>query len=356
MNKKIKIGNSFIGEKYPTYFIADIASNHDGSLNKAIELIHMAAEAGANAAKFQNFYASTLVSDYGFRKLKKISSHQTAWRDSVYKTYQKNETNLKWTLKLVEACKKYKVDYFTATYDTESIKYLNKYVPAWKIGSGDITWHEHILKMAKTRKPIILASGASSLNDVKKIINKIKKINNKLFLMQCNTNYSGSENNFNYINLKVLNTYKRIFPNIILGLSDHTIGHETVLGAIALGARIIEKHFTDNNNNSGPDHKFSMNPLSWKEMILKSRNLERALGDGEKKIEDNEKVTVILQRRSIRVNRNIKKNEIISKKDLLFLRPCPRDALPCYDYHKILKKKIKVNIKKNEYIKKKITT
>ncbi len=350
---KIKIGNKIISEKKPTYFVADIASNHDGSLNKAKELIHMAAESGADAAKFQNFYASTLVSDYGFKNLKKTFSHQNKWKKSVYDTYKENEVSLRWTEDLAKTCKRFKIEYFTASYDMTINSYINKFVNAWKIGSGDITWHEHILKISKTKKPILIASGASNFYEVKKIIKKVQKNNKKIILMQCNTNYTNQFKNFNFINLNVLKLYKKKFPGIILGLSDHTKGHETVLGAISLGARVIEKHFTDSNLRNGPDHKFSMNPKNWRAMVNSARILELALGTENKKIEKNEKDTVILQRRSIRVKRDLKKNQILKKKDCEYLRPCPNDALPVYEIDKILNKKLKFDIKKNQYIKKK---
>ncbi len=349
---KIKIGTKLISENNPTYFIADIASNHDGSLKRAKKLIKLAADCGADAAKFQNFYAKTLVSNYGFEKLINVRSHQSHWNDSVYKIYEKNELPLEWTIQLKEECKKNNIDYFTAPYDSKIISYLNKHLNVWKIGSGDITWHENILRIAKTKKPLIIATGASTLEDVKKIYKKVIKINTNLCIMQCNTNYTGSQTNFKYINLNVLKQYKKKFPKAVLGLSDHTEGHETVLGAIALGARVIEKHFTDNNQRIGPDHKFSMNPNSWKLMIKLSRNLEASLGSDIKKIEDNEKETVILQRRAIRFNKDIAKNEIIKKEDLSVLRPCPIDALPIYDINKIIGKKSNKNFKKGEYIKK----
>lgn len=350
---KIKIGDKIISETSKTYFIADIASNHDGSLTKAKELIHMASESGADAAKFQNFYASTLVSDYGFKSLQKTSSHQNKWKKSVYDTYKENEVSLKWTEDLAKTCKKFKIEYFTASYDMSINSYINKFVNAWKIGSGDITWHDHILKISRTNKPIIIASGASNFFEVKKIINKVKKVNKKIVLMQCNTNYTNQYNNYNFINLNVLKLYKKKFPGILLGLSDHTQGHETVLGAISLGARVIEKHFTDSNAKNGPDHKFSMNPKTWRNMVDSARILELSLGHQRKKIEENEKDTVMLQRRSIRVKKDLKKNHILKKSDCEFLRPCPNDALPVYEINKIINKKLKFNIKKNEYIKKK---
>jgi len=112
-----------------------------------------------------------------------------------------------------------------------------------------------------------MATGASKIEDVKRAMTVLQKINNKIVLMQCNTNYTGNRDNFKYINLNVLKTYKQLFPDVVLGLSDHTLGHATVLGAVTLGARIIEKHFTDDNNREGPDHKFAMNPARWKEMV-----------------------------------------------------------------------------------------
>jgi len=348
---KFKIGKKFISDNSPAYFIADIASNHDGSLTKAKELIHMAAENGADAAKFQNFFAATLVSDYGFKKLRNIKSHQSFWSDSAFNIYKKNEVPLKWTESLFNTCKKYNIEYLTAPYDSEVIPYLNKFLCAWKIGSGDITWHDNVIKMAQTKKPVIISTGASNLSEIKKIYKKIIKVNKKICLMQCNTNYSADKSNFKYINLNVLKSFKLSFKNVILGLSDHTLDCETVLGAVALGARIIEKHFTDNNNNIGPDHKFSMNPRTWREMIDRTRNLEDSMGDGVKKLEKNEINTVILQRRCIRINKNLIKGHILKKNDLDFLRPCPKDAIPPYEYEKIINKKINKDLSEGEYLK-----
>ena len=347
---KIKINNSLISKNTKTYFIADIAANHDGSIERAKRLIRLAAKAGANAAKFQNFLAETIVSDYGFKKLKTNNTHQSKWKKNVFDVYKDAELPLKWTKALKKTCKENGIDYFTAPYDMSIIEYLNKHVSAWKIGSGDLTWHDSIIKIAKTKKPIILATGASTEKEVEMIIKKISKINNKIILMQCNTNYTASDDNFKFINLEVLNFYKKKYPNVILGLSDHTLGSETVLGAVALGVRVVEKHFTDSNNRSGPDHLFSMNPKTWKEMVLSCRKLESSLGDGRKKIEKNELQSAIVQRRAIRANRFIKKGEIIKKKDLTYLRPWPKNALSPYEFKKIVNKKAKKDISYHEVV------
>tara|TARA_B100001057_G_scaffold446114_1_gene484372 strand:+ start:3757 stop:4818 length:1062 start_codon:yes stop_codon:yes gene_type:complete len=345
----MKIKNKFISLNKPTYFIADIAANHDGDLNRAKDLIYKVAELGANAAKFQHFEAATIVSDIGFKNLKKIKTHQSKWKKSVYQVYRDASLDFSWTEELKKTADNAGIDFFTSPYSIELVNKVDKYVSAFKVGSGDITWHEIILAMASKKKPLIIATGASSFKEINLVVNKLKKNNyNNFALLQCNTNYTGSLDNFNFINLNVLNLFKKKFPNIIYGLSDHTPGHSTVLGAISLGARIIEKHFTDDNSRNGPDHLFSMNPLSWKEMISRSRELESSMGKEIKKVEMNEKNSIIVQRRSIRVNRNLKKGEIINQQDLICLRPCPNYAIPPYEIKKVIGKKLNKNILKGE--------
>ena len=348
--KTIQINKTKISLNNKTYFIADIAANHDGSIKRAKKLIRLCAKAGANAAKFQHFKAETIVSDFGFKKIKN-KSHQSKWKKSVFQTYKDASINFGWTKILKKECDKYKIDFITSPYDFDYVDQVNKYICAYKIGSGDISWLEIIKKISSKKKPIILATGASTFEEVKKAVSVILKNNNNLILMQCNTNYTNSENNFKFINLNVLKQYKKYYKSkIILGLSDHTPGHVTVLGAIALGARVIEKHFTDNNNRSGPDHKFSINPTSWKLMVDNSRTLEKALGDGIKKIESNEKNSAIVQRRAIWSLKDIKKGQIINKSMLACLRPCPNGAITPFDYNKIIGKKAKKLIKKNSFL------
>ncbi len=350
MANVFKINNRKIGDNHPTYFIADIAANHDGNLRTAIKLIKEAKKAGADAAKFQHFNADTIVSDKSFKGFNKQLSHQSKWKKSVYEVYKDASINLKWTPILKRECKKVGIDFFTSPYSFELVDHVDNFIPAYKIGSGDITWLEIIKYIASKGKPYIIATGSSTLLEVKQAYKTAIKINKNIGIMQCNTNYTADSKNYDYINLNVLKTYKKLFPKAVLGLSDHTFGHATVLGAITLGARIIEKHFTLDNYSMGPDHKFSMNPKTWKEMILRSRELERSLGSKTKKIELNEKDTVVVQRRSIHANKLLKKNHIIKKKDLIFLRPCPKQGIEPYKFHKIIGKKVKRSIQKDEII------
>jgi len=336
--KEIQIENKVVSMNHPTYFIADVAANHDGDLERAKDLIYLCAEAGADAAKFQHFTAGTIVSDQGFKSLGGQQSHQSKWKKSVFDVYQDASLNQDWTPILKETCKKAGITFLTSPYSFELVDKVDSFLSAYKIGSGDITWLEIVDYIASKKKPVLLATGASTFNEVDMAMNTILPHTNDIVLMQCNTNYTASLENFKYINLNVLKEYKRKYPDIILGLSDHTPGYTTVLGAVTLGARVIEKHFTDDILREGPDHKFSMDFKSWREMVDRTRELERALGSSVKKVEKNEKETVILQRRSIRAKHNIISGDVITRDDIEFLRPCPEDTLPPYQVNEILGK------------------
>jgi N-acetylneuraminate synthase len=324
---EIQIGKHTLGENHPTYFIADIAANHDGSLERAKMLIRLAAEAGADAAKFQNFSAAKIVSDYGFRTMGGQQSHQAKWKKSVFEVYSDASISFDWTPELKKTCDEVGIDYFSSPYDFEAIDRLNAYMAAYKVGSGEIDWLEALDRMASKGKPVILATGAATIGEVQKAVHTILAKNSQLVLMQCNTNYTASLENLKFVNLRVLETYKTMFPNVVLGLSDHTPGHATVLGAVALGARAIEKHFTDDNHREGPDHAFAMNPVTWKEMVENTRRLESALGSGDKKIEDNEKDTSVIQRRCIRAATDIPAGAQITRDMLDVLRPATPGAI-----------------------------
>jgi sialic acid synthase SpsE len=326
-DRTLQIAKKTVGEEYSTYFIADIAANHDGDLGRAKDLIHMAAEAGADAAKFQHFKAAAIVSDAGFRALSGQQSHQAKWRKSVFEVYKDASVPLDWTTELAKTCKDAGIAFFTSPYDIELVDHVDPHVPAFKIGSGDITWYEIIEHIARKGKPYIMATGASSMDEVQRAVEVGLANNTQLALLQCNTNYTADLENFKHIQLNVLRCYRAMYPSMVLGLSDHTPGHTTVLGAVALGARIIEKHFTDDVSRVGPDHGFSMNPRTWQEMVTATRELENALGNGIKRVEGNEQETVVLQRRSVRAVADLAAGTVLGKEHLTVLRPCPIDAI-----------------------------
>ena len=321
VTKSIEITNTS-----STYFIADIAANHDGKLERALRLIELAAEAGANAAKFQHFRARTIVSNKGFSDLGKGMAHQVKWEKSVVEVYREAELPVEWTEKLKEKCNECGIDFFSAIYDLDVLDEIAGSMPFFKIGSGDITWAPMIEKISEFGKPVFIATGASTLAEVEAAMNLLMRKNLDICLMQCNTNYTNDQHNPSYANLKVLSQYKTLFPNTILGLSDHTSTPTTTLGAVALGATVVEKHFTDDRTRKGPDHAFSLDFKLWSEMVLAVRELESSLGDGQKKVEDNELESQVVQRRSARVNKKIKKGEEIYPQDIVYLRPCPTGA------------------------------
>ena len=340
-SQRLSIEDKLIGAGHPTYFIADIAANHDGDLERAKDLIYLAKEAGADAAKFQHFRAETIVSDHGFKVLGGQLSHQASWKTSVFEVYKGASVDLSWTPALKETCNKAGITFFTSPYAFDLVDHVDPFVSAYKIGSGDITWIEMIEYIAARKKPYIMASGAATLDDVVRAVSTALAINPDFALMQCNTNYTASPENFKYIQLNVLKTYRDMFPNLILGLSDHTLGHATVLGAVALGACVVEKHFTDDNARVGPDHKFAMNPGSWREMVDCTRELEAALGTGIKRIEENERDTAVVQRRAIRLVKDFDAGVIIGKADVIVLRPCPVDGIAPYHIDEIVGRKLR---------------
>jgi sialic acid synthase SpsE len=326
-SREIRIGDRLIGGERPTYFIADIASNHDGELARARELILQAAEAGADAVKFQHFRAAEIVSDHGFRALGVARGHQAAWTKSVFETYRQYELDRDWTAALAAGAREAGVDFLSTPYDFDAVAHLADLTPALKIGSGDIDWLALVRAVAAAGKPVLLATGAADIDDVCAAVATVLALTPDLVLMQCNTNYTGSLESFRFLNLRVLRTFAERWPGMIVGLSDHTPGHTAALGAVALGARVIEKHFTDDNSRAGPDHAFAMTPSSWSQMVARVRELEAALGDGVKRVEQNERETAILQRRCVRLARDVPALESLSAADLVCLRPAEPGAL-----------------------------
>ena len=345
----IKLGNKIV-DSNSLYFIADIGANHNGSLDHAFKLIKMAKDAGADAAKFQNFQANKIVSKTGFDNMKGKMSHQSNWKKSVFDVYKDASISKDWTRLLKEECIKIGIDYFTSAYDKESVDLVDPYVDIYKIGSGDISWLEIIEYTIDKKKPVLIATGASSTEDVKRVMDMAQKKTNELVLMQCNTNYTGSSENYKFCNLNVLKQFALDYPNVVLGLSDHTHGHATTLGAIALGARVIEKHFTDDNNQLGPDHSFAMNPTSWRDMVDRSYELLSALGDGVKIVEKNEIQSKIVQRRCLRVKQSLKKNHVLTKENFIMLRPISNGGVHPYEKELFIGRKLLEDIGAGEHL------
>lgn len=341
-----KIGDRVIGKHEPTYFIADIGANHDGSLERAKMLIGLAKDAGADCAKFQHFRADKIVSKEGFADLK--TAHQAMWDKPVYEVYEDYSINREWTVELAETAKIWDIDFMTTPYDLAAIHDVEPYVPAFKIGSGDITYHELIAEVARMGKPIFMATGASNIQEVIDAVSVALAHNHQLCVMQCNTNYTGDSDNIRHMNLNVLKEYAKLWPGLPLGLSDHTPSDTSVLGAVALGARVIEKHFTDDNTRSGPDHAFAVTAKHWRTMRMLVRQMEAAMGDGIKRVEDNERESAIVQRRALRFKKNRMIGWKIEADDFEALRPCPEGAFSPADIHRIIGSHLRRDVKKGD--------
>lgn len=343
---EIKLGKQKVGIAYKPYFIADIAANHDGELSRAKDLVWIAKEAGADCAKFQHFLANKIVNDVEFKKIESVKTHQSDWKKSVSEIYDHYHFRREWTQEIFNECQKADIEFSTSPYDYDAVEEVVEYVNFLKIGSGDISWIDFLDFLKSKEKPLILATGASHLEDVERAVKALDS--KQLVLMQCNTNYTLESDKHKYVNLNVLKLYKKKFPSIVLGLSDHTLGHGSVLGSIPLGARVIEKHFTDDNDREGPDHKFALNPTTWKQMVELSNEVFETLGDGTKRIEKNEENAFIVQRRSIVCKKDLKKGHIIDAQDLDYLRPCPPNSFHPYEKNLVIGKTLQKDKNQNE--------
>src|SRR3989344_5875805 len=260
----IKIGNKTLSLNDPTFFIADIGANFDQNLNKAKQLALAAKEAGADVVKFQTFKSEKIVSGPSFSKMTLKGIHGK-WQKPINEVYREAEFPHSWHKELMNYCREIGVMFSSSPYDFEAVDLLDELgVDFFKIGSGDITWHEMLEYIAKKNKPMILSTGDSTLAEVDEAVSVIEKTGNKnLILLQCITNYPAK---IESANINVLKTYQTAYPGIITGYSDHSPGDVVILGSVALGGKVFEKHFTLNKKDKGPDHPHSMEPQEFKYM------------------------------------------------------------------------------------------
>lgn len=342
---QFKIGKKTVGKDQPAYIIAEIGANFNGSLDHAKRLCEAAKKAGANCAKFQSFISERIVSAKGFSKMKLKGVHGT-WDKTVSEVFKEVEFPREWHKEVKSYCDKIGIDFSTSPYDFNAVDLCETLkVPFIKIGSGEITWLEMIEYIARKNMPIIMATGDASLSEIDEAIEIIKKTgNNKLILLQCITNYPSQ---IESANIKVLNTYKSAF-NLPVGYSDHSPGDLVILGSIALGGCVVEKHFTLNKKDKGPDHPHSLNENEFSKMVQNIRLMEKALGSSSKNVVEEESETVIVQRRGLYAACEIKKGEIITEDKIEVLRPA-LGILPKYK-QVIIGKTPKINIQEGEPI------
>ena len=310
MNIEVKIGNKKIGEDHPTYIIAEIGSNHDRNFNIAKKLIDIAADAGADAVKFQSFKAEKLFS----KKTPKISTY----KKEPFELLKSLEMPREWHKKLSDYTINKNLHFLSSPFDYEAVDELDKVgVPAFKIGSCEITDLDLLAYIAKKKKTIILSTGMATLGDIEEALETIKSKGNKnIILLHCNTLYPTPPKIVNLNAIKTLSTAFK-FP---VGFSDHTLGIHISIAAVAKGANLIEKHFTIKRRPE-PDHFFSIEPKELKTMIKNIREIELAFGSGEKVRSREEDENYIKGRRSIIAARDIPEGKVIERKDLIIKRP-----------------------------------
>jgi len=311
---------------------------------KQKKLIKLAKNCGANAVKFQSFKTDLLLSKNGFSRK---NAFQAKWKKSVWETYQDAEFPRKWHKILNDFSTKNGIQFFTSPWDFEAVDLLKELdVPIIKIGSGDITYFEMLKYIGKTGKPIILSTGASNMKEVEDAVKIIKSTGNKkIILLHSVVQYPSP---IQEANLKALETLRKKF-NLNVGYSDHSPGSLIVLSSVALGAKMIEKHFTINPKSTGPDHPHSMDPRSFKKMVGEIRTIEKAMGDGKKIPVVSETETRIIQRRGIWTVKEIKKGEKMNKENIKALRPY--SEISASKYEKIIGTKAVRNLKSHYALK-----
>lgn len=343
--KEIKIGSKLIGTGHPAYIIAEIGANFDADISKAKELIKAAKECGADCAKFQTFKSEKIVSDKGFSLMDLKGVHGT-WEKTVGQVFKEVEFPHEWHHELMDYCTSIGIDFSTAPYDFEAVDLCEKLdLPFIKIGSGEVTWLEMIKYIASKNKPVFLATGDATLAEIDEAVRMFESTGNRnLVLMQCITNYPSK---IESANINVIKTFQSAF-DVLTGYSDHSPGPVVALGSVALGAVVIEKHFTLNKSDAGPDHPHSMDVNEFKIMVDYIRELEAALGTTRKFVVDEETETVIVQRRGLYAKRNIIAGQRLSSEDIDVLRPA-LGILPKYK-ETILGKTVNENIEAGQPI------
>lgn len=341
--KPIQIKDKIIGTGFPCFIIAEAGVNHNGELDLAKNLVDVAVAARADAVKFQTFIAEGVVTSSS--EIADYARHNIGKNMKQIDMLKKCEMNYEDFKFLKEYCDKKNIIFLSSPHSFDAIDFLQDLVPAYKFGSGDLTNIPALQHAAKKNKPLLLGTGMATLEEVKHVIHTIRSIgNNQIVALHCTTNYPCS---YEDVNLRAMMTIQREL-DCLVGYSDHTLGLFVPAIAVALGAAIIEKHFTLDKKLSGPDHKASLEPEELIEMIKQIRDVEKILGSSEKKPTDSEKKIIKSVRKSIVAGKNIRKDEIIKKEMLMIKRP--GIGISPADLEKIIGKKTKKNITIDEII------
>jgi N,N'-diacetyllegionaminate synthase len=325
--------------KKRVYIIAEAGVNHNGNLENALKLIDVAKNAGADAVKFQTFIPELVISRYAQKAAyqEATTGKQESQLDMVRKLYLDVNAHKE----MIAYSKKAGIEFLSTPFDLTSIDTLNDLgLKTIKIPSGEVTNIPYLKKLGKLNKRIILSTGMCYLGEVEQAINLLVAAGTSkenISLLHCNTEYPTPMQD---VNLLAMNTMRNAFK-LETGYSDHTLGIEVPIAAVALGATIIEKHFTLDKNMEGPDHKASLEPAELKAMVIAIRNIEQAMGDGIKKPSPSETKNIAIARKSIHLANDLRKDHILSEEDLVIKRP--GDGIPSSLIEQAIGKKIKAD-------------
>lgn len=325
-----------------TIIIAEAGVNHNGSLDMAKKLIDAAESAGADYVKFQTFKSEKLVT-HNAKKAAYQERNLENSDDSQFSMLKKLELSEGQHEALLAYCDTKRIHFFSTAFDLEGLDYLHGLgIDRFKIPSGEITNYPYLSKIAGFNKPVILSTGMATMNEIGeaiKILTSKGLERSDLTVLHCNTEYPTPMSD---VNLHAMNSISKEF-DVEIGYSDHTMGIEVPIAAVALGASVIEKHFTLNRELPGPDHKASLEPLELYEMVKTIRNIEEAVsGDGRKKPSKSEVKNLVAARRSIFTRRRLKKDAVIAENDLIALRP--GDGISPMKWSELLGKRVSRNL------------
>ncbi len=300
------------------FIIAEAGVNHNGSLKRAREMVIKARESGADAIKFQTFKSEKLVSTFAEKAAYQIENTGSA-DESQLEMVKKLELSFDDFRELQAFSKEKGIQFLSTPFDLESIDFLNQLeMPFWKLPSGEVTNYPYLVKIAQTHKEIVMSTGMCTLDEISEALSVLRENGaGKIALLHCNTEYPTPMED---VNLKAMETLKKAFSTPI-GYSDHTKGIEVPIAAVAMGATIIEKHFTLDRNLEGPDHKASLEPSELKAMVQAIHNIEKAIGTADKKPTPSEIKNMAIARKSIVAGQPIKKGEIFTEKNITTKRP-----------------------------------
>ncbi|WP_155974234.1 N-acetylneuraminate synthase [Streptococcus ruminantium] len=300
------------------YIIAEIGCNHNGDVHLAKKMVDVAVQCGVDAVKFQTFKAEKLISKYAPKA--EYQKETTGEKDSQLEMTRRLELSFDEYLELRDYCLSKHVDVFSTPFDEESLDFLiSTNMPVYKIPSGEITNLPYLEKIGKQGKKVILSTGMAAMEEIHQAVNILRENGTTdISILHCTTEYPAP---YSSLHLNVLTTLKKEFPNASIGYSDHSIGSEVPIAAVALGASIIEKHFTLDNAMEGPDHRASATPEVLSDLVKGVRIIEQALGRSEKIPDPVEEKNKIVARKSIVAKKDIKKGDIFSVDNITVKRP-----------------------------------